>query len=318
MELEELGKVGKTIAVRYGLLRANAFGLVKSFLVFLAYSNLLLAIGAALASYSGCIIVGLPVTDFVPFIIVFLITFSIYNLNRRTDLAEDEINHPERVKFIRTCGTGLLFLSVLSYIIALSLALLRNLQTFLVSLLPIIIVGFYSLRWAPRSIREKFKFSRFKEIFAVKNSVVALTFASMMFLLLNYFSASVTLALIIAFLFLFLRFFINTVMFDVRDIEGDRKCGIRTLPVTFDTRTTKNILYMLNSCLGFFLLACAILRLASPIPLFLINLSTLYGFWYISLVGKTDTKFLADVVVDGEYFVIALLAFSAHLAVLYI
>jgi 4-hydroxybenzoate polyprenyltransferase len=297
--------------------RKGEIGTLRTFLISLAHSNLLLAIGAALASFSGCVVVGLPLTDIIPFLIVFLITFSIYTLNRRTDIEEDTVNHPERLEFVKRHEKSLLTVAVLSYATALSLASLRNLETFLVSLLPIVVVGLYSLKWVPSRMRKRAKFSRLKELFIVKNCVVALTWASMMFVLVTYFSVSVTLAVIVMFLFLFVRFLINTIMFDLRDITGDKMFGIRTLPVTLNIRATKQVLYILNSFLGAFLIVSAFLGLASPLPLLLVNLSTLYSFWYIWLVGKTDPKILADIIVDGEYFVIAFLAFLAHVIILY-
>jgi 4-hydroxybenzoate polyprenyltransferase len=287
---------------------------IRSFLVLLAHTNLLLAIGAFLATFSAFVTLQLPFSmDFTPMIIVFLITFSIYNFNRRTDLKEDHINHPDRVRFIRKHGEALFVLSILSYATALSLALMRNFETFLISFIPIIIIWLYGIAWTPTVVRKRLKFSRLKEIIIVKNVVVSLTWASMLFVLLFYFSEPVSIGAIVFFMFLFVRFFINTVMFDVRDTVGDRLYHIDTIPNVFSIKKTQKILYVLNFLLGVFLLVAAILNLASPLALYLINLSTLYGFWYISRIGKNDIKFLADVIVDGEYFVIGALALVAFL-----
>ena len=292
---------------------ANPF---RSFLIWLAYSNLLLAIGASLAAFAACVILdffALPGFSYIPLLIIFLITFSIYNFNRKTDLREDKINHPERVNFIKKHEKILFILSVLSYAAALSLSLLRNIETFIVSILPLIIMSLYSISWAPQNVRKKLKFSRLKEIPIIKNIVVSVTWAAMVFVLIFYLSLPVTIAVWVTFFLLFLRIFINTVMFDVRDTLGDRIFNIKTLPVTFGINKTKYILYGINILIILFLLVAALLNLASPLALHLVNLSNLYSFWYISRIDKNDKKFLADVIVDGEYFVIGFLALIAYL-----
>jgi len=288
---------------------------IRSFLILLAYSNLLLSIGAALAAFAAAVILNLFASEFsfIPLLIIFFITFSIYNFNRKTDLKEDKVNHPERVDFIKKHEKILFILSVLSYAAALSLSLLSNIETFLVSILPLVIMALYGIKWAPESVRNKLKFSRLKEIPLIKNIVVSMTWASMTFVLVFFLSLNITIAVWIVFIFLFLRFFINTVMFDVRDTVGDRIFNIRTLPVALGIKKTKYILYGINLFLILFLLAAAFLNLESPIALHLLNLSNIYSLWYISRIDKNDKKFLADVVVDGEYFVIGLLALLAFL-----
>ena len=76
---------------------------IRSFSILLAYSNILLAIGAALAAFTACVILNLfgPNFSFIPLVIILFITFSIYNFNRKTDLKEDKVNHPDRVNFIK-------------------------------------------------------------------------------------------------------------------------------------------------------------------------------------------------------------------------
>lgn len=287
---------------------------VKSFFIFLAYSNLLLAIGASLAAFTACVIFDFfgPNFSYIPLLIIFLITFSIYNFNRKTDLKEDKINHPERVDFIRKHEKILFVSSVLSYALALSLSLLKNVGTFLVSILPLVIMSLYSIRWAPESVRKRLKFSRLKEIPIIKNTVVSMTWAAMIFVLIFYLSLPMTIAVWVAFFLLFLRIFINTVMFDVRDTIGDKIFNIKTLPAAFGLKKTKYILYGINLFIILFLLIAAFLNLASPIALHLVNLSNLYSLWYISRIDKNDKKFLADVIVDGEYFILGALALIAY------
>jgi 4-hydroxybenzoate polyprenyltransferase len=288
-------------------------GRIKGFFVFLAYSNILLALGSAMAAFSVSIIIGFPLTDIAPFAIIFSITFSIYNINRQTDDLEDRINHPDRQAFSKKFKKPLLMAAMIAYALAVILAFERGFETLVACLFPILIVGAYSIKWMPNTLRSRLKFSRLKDILIIKNLVIAFTWASMIFVLLSYYHAPVSVAVLTMFCFLFFRFLINTIMFDLRDTVGDKMSNVKTLPVVFGEARTKRYLYVLNAFLGVFLLAAAFFRLSAPLPLLFINISTLYGFYYISQFGKMDSKFLADVIVDGEYFFIVLLAIVSYL-----
>jgi 4-hydroxybenzoate polyprenyltransferase len=285
------------------------FEKIKSLFVFLAYTNILLALGAALAAYASFILLQIPV-DFVPILIIFLITFSIYSLNRIIEFEDDRINHPSRSDFTEEHMDWLIAFSLIAYIIAIIFSVLRNLETFLISLLPMIIMLLYSIKWTPRTVRDKF--GRLKDLLLIKNMAVSLTWAAMIFVIIFYTSSSITLSTLTVFLFLFIRFLINVIVFDVRDIKGDKIYNVTTIPVYLGLYKTKILLYILNTILGLFLIASVFLGWLPP-SAHVINISTLYGYFYIYRIGKNNIRFLCDVIVDGEYFVIGFLAFVSVL-----
>jgi len=73
---------------------------IRKMLELLAFSNLWLALGAGASVWTLTVVASVPFHS-VPIIIVFLMAFSIYNLN-----------HPARLAFGERCGRWLLSLAV--------------------------------------------------------------------------------------------------------------------------------------------------------------------------------------------------------------
>jgi 4-hydroxybenzoate polyprenyltransferase len=116
------------------------------------------------------------------------------------------------------------------------------------------------------------------------------------------------LQILLIFYFFFLKSFTNAALFDIRDIEGDRISGVRTIPVVFGRQKTKNLLLVLNSTLipwlvfsyhaGFF-----------HQYLFVLIFAITYGYWYILHFCKDGIKIgkSMDLLVDGEWIPVVVL-----------
>jgi 4-hydroxybenzoate polyprenyltransferase len=105
--------------------------------------------------------------------------------------------------------------------------------------------------------------------------------------------------------FLFGRWWINTLVFDVRDLAGDHANGLRTLPVVLGRARTLRLLHAANALLAAATLA-APLAGAAP-PLFaLLAASSAYAWVYLRAIQRGgDEHFLCDVVADGELLVMS-------------
>jgi 4-hydroxybenzoate polyprenyltransferase len=172
-------------------------------------------------------------------------------------------------------------------------------------MLPLLTLMLYSLRWFPKDSDVA---RRLKEVFVIKNVVVSSTWAgSVTFLPILYFELPITSLSILIFLFFFFRFFINTVVFDLRDIPGDKRGGIHSMPVILGYMHTWNILQALNLLVGVSCIGGAMFNVLPAITWPFI-FSMIYTFIYLTyLKAKRNLHFVCDVVVDGEYF--ALLTF---------
>jgi 4-hydroxybenzoate polyprenyltransferase len=136
----------------------------------------------------------------------FLITFSVYSLNKMTDIGEDTINLPYRSRFIaqhkRTIAVAV-FGAVSS---ALLLALSHSVYAMLVISSPLIIGFLYSTGIAG---------FRLKQIKGLKSVVVALSWAFVATMLpLTVMSRGVVEVLLI-FWFFFVKMFVNVTLFDL-------------------------------------------------------------------------------------------------------
>ena len=116
------------------------------------------------------------------------------------------------------------------------------------------------------------------------------------------------------FYFFFIKLFVNTVIFDVRDIKGDRISGVRTIPVVFGREKTKNLLLGLNSTLIIWLALSYFMGFFRQYLLVFI-FCIFYGYLYILYFCKDGLKAgnSFDLFVDGEWVIIAILATAVTL-----
>jgi 4-hydroxybenzoate polyprenyltransferase len=273
----------------------------------LAYAQVLLAGAAAVGTWMIEVMARLPSRPG-PIVAVGLVFFSIYALDRVAAEPEtDALNHPERERFVRRHARKLLLLAVAAYAVALGLAAREGWGHVLILLLPLAAVLLYSFPFVPRPLARRLGFSRLKDILVVKNMVVAATFATTLALAPVPTRGAVAVPTLLAlWVFLFVRFFINSIVFDLRDEHGDRQKGTRTLPVVIGADRTRRLLHTLNLALGVFALAVPLLGLGPP-AFAALAVGTPFATWYLRrTAGSGSLHFLCDVVADGELYVTGL------------
>ena len=268
---------------------------------FLIHSNFYLSLGASSIAYLCMALLQLAFR-WEPLFISFCATLFLYNLNRYTDLVEDSVNSPERVKFFKGSGKSVFYLSAGLYVASLWLAFTNSLLTLGLALVPLLLVFSYSV-------------IRLKKLLIFKNVIVAAGWALIAFLVLSYtpapLEAYLTPAVLSVFAFIFIRVLIDTVVFDILDMEGDRKVHIRTIATTYGVKRVKTLSHNLNLLsLALFLLLWN--RLV-PMDPFIGNLVIIWSFLYIFLITRADVKRVSDVVVDGEIVLLGLAVLALQL-----
>jgi 4-hydroxybenzoate polyprenyltransferase len=269
---------------------------LKKFMSFLTVSSLFIgAVGFFKASIIYIMLGSTP--DVRICIAVFLHVFGIYSLDRLTDSKEDAINIPERGDFIKGRRKIIFAASIASCLLSALIVLLIKPWALPIMLMPVAANAAYGSRIS--------HLPRLKDIPVMKNLLVALTWAFGITALTAW---GETDAYGIAFIFYFLlaKSFINTVLYDIRDLEGDRRSGVRTIPVLVGQKWTAVILLALNSTL----LPC--LMLAARSWQLLAFWLVIYGYIYILCFKKGGNKNALDLCVDGEWMIayIILLASS--------
>ena len=279
----------------------------KKIIEFVIHSSLSVGLVAMTMLFISQSLLGLP-TSLELLLIAFLISFSAYNINRKTDTKEDRISYPERTEFLNIYYKYIKIMALIAYIIALFVSFSNSLVVGLIVLLPLISVSLYSIPWIPA-----FTTTRLKDIFVVKNATVATVWATGVIILpLAYFEKPLTLTSMAVFFYIFLKVFGNSVTFDIRDVAGDTVHNIRTIPIKFGIANTKKILTLIN--LGSFcVIIVSVLYNLLTVAAYLISLVVIYTQIYIHFISKTNIRFLTDVLADGEYIVMCLLALLSML-----
>lgn len=265
----------------------------RSILFFLAHSNIFLGFGAASLILFLAGLFGVPF-KWQPAYIAFSETFFLYSLNRLTDVKEDGINYPERMGFFQRYGRMLLPAGSLLYLGSLAVAYINGLMALIFTLAPFIIVFLYGVL-------------RFKKVFIAKDIIVALGWSTIPLLFWTYYGIPLAaLAPLIA--FLFLRVLFTTIVFDVKDVKGDKAYGISTVPEKYGLVVTKLALCSVNFlCLAALYFA---IRSRGMHPLFYALLVPVaYSTAYLASFEKLIYKpHFYDIIVDGEYAVLGILA----------
>lgn len=276
------------------------YTLLSNFISFLAISSIFIALIGFLLPYSTFLLYNINI-DFNLLLSSFLLTFTVYSLDKLSNIEEDSISLPERAGFISRHKKIFIYATVASYVIALSLAFLKNILALFVILFPLCMGLIYSIKIAN---------VRLKDIPALKNISIAASWAVVGTFLPLAVSSEHLPPIALIFYFVFIKCLINTVLFDVRDIEGDNVNGVRTIPVIFGLKKTKILLLFLNSTLILWLIISYSKSFFHQY-VFVLIFSIFYGYWYTFYFCRKDKKISKslDLLVDGEWIYIGIFLF---------
>jgi 4-hydroxybenzoate polyprenyltransferase len=239
--------------------------------------------------------------------VVGLLSYATYALNRVTDVHEDFISHTERVFFAKEYGKIMVTSAILAYFIVFMFLYPLGNTALLLAVLPLVAGLLYGVKWMPHGLLRGYK--RLKEILVIKNTLIALVWAVVVVGLgVVYGRLDINITVVSVFAFVLVKVLINTIVFDIRDVEGDKRKNITTIPHIVGIEQTKKLLMVLNVLLGICVVIAVMIGWLPTVALF-IDLITIYTHWYLSKIGKTGIKFLCDVIVEGEDIVMAMLAF---------
>jgi len=270
---------------------------------FLVFSSIFMGMQGVGLVYVAAFIQGVECWP-VCIVIMFLLGFSVYNLNRKTDEAEDAINHQDRYRFTKRYENSLYNAAIVGCIIALILGAWYGLMTFLMVLFPLVLGVLYSIPCLPPSTG----YRRLKEIPLLKNIIVAIAWGvPLTFIPLFVTGMPVTFATAISLVFLSSFVFIASVLPDVRDMEGDKVAGIRTIPVVIGAERTMVLITGINLIVGISAVIISAIFL-SPAAVLVLAVSTLYTHIGIRSFARVEKKdIICDIMTDGQFVIIGLM-----------
>lgn len=262
---------------------------------FLVYSNIYLACGTVALAYATTVSLGCALTA-KALLLPFANGLFIYTLDRYTAKGEDSINMPGRVRFFERWGLWLMVGSALLYLLALVFALREG---------PLVAI----LLLAPLAIGIVYSFGGLKKLTFGKNLSVGMAWGSTA-LLAGAICGDITRATWIYFAFFSLECFVNTVMFDVRDIQGDREHGVRTLPVVLGLPRALLVCHALNALAILGVVASVAVGWLPTVSLILAGMGA-YIMLYTLLCSEERGRHFFGLVIDGE-FIFLLVAFFVY------
>jgi 4-hydroxybenzoate polyprenyltransferase len=221
--------------------------------------------------------------------VVFMLAFGTYTLDRLTESKEDTINMPVRRQFLFNYRKFFFCSALIAYVISITIVLMVDPKMIFILLVPLIANVIYGSRIFPG-------LPRLKDIPVMKNTVVAVSWTLVTTLLpMISISHGFDGKMIAIFYFMLVKSFINSVLYDMRDIDGDKESGVRTIPVILGIRKSSSILFVLNCTilLGLFYLD-GMARLLSI-------MLTIYGYVYIAYIGRIQDPLTLDFFVEGEW-----------------
>jgi 4-hydroxybenzoate polyprenyltransferase len=197
-------------------------------------SSTLVAISGALRLHTAFLFAGIG-----PKLMVYLagglIIYATYTLDRALDSEEDTINRSElsgSKKLIAIIACIVAFLA--------GTLILAHENIYFASPFPFIVGYLYSKGIKIGKLKLKLKGSM-----GGKNIVIALTWGGTIAIIVSKWAESI-LTIILIFLFYSTKLFMNSILYDFKDIKGDMAAGIKTLPTFFGRDGIRKILMALS------------------------------------------------------------------------
>ncbi|MFW5983809.1 MAG: UbiA family prenyltransferase [Halobacteria archaeon] len=263
----------------------------------LVHSNIFVSLSATSVALTTVLLVDLR-PDPVPLFIVFAATLFVYSFNRITDIDEDEENVPRRARFTRRYGRALFAVGVVLYVVAFAVAFVLDLPGAPFVALPVVVGVVYSV-------------GRAKRVLLVKNAVVGFAWGAIPLGVGVYYGVLFDAELLFLAFFFAVTITVAAALFDIKDIEGDQREGIRTVPNVYGPRATR-----LVSVAVFVALIPAVVAMAFLVSFDLLALliHLCYTLAYTPFATTDRGTLFYCFVIDGEHVILASFVVLAEVA----
>ncbi|SEH14355.1 4-hydroxybenzoate polyprenyltransferase [Natronorubrum sediminis] len=261
----------------------------------LVHSNLFISLATMSVVVTTVVLADLPL-EALPLFIVFGATLFVYTVNRFTDLEEDEANVPERASFTKRYGRFLLALAVGCYVVGIAVAVMQGLPGAVYLLLPLVVALLYSVGGV-------------KEIFLVKNCFVGLAWGVIPLGVGYFYQQHWTLEILVITGYVTAMITVAAVIFDVKDIPGDRAEGIATVPNRLGPSATRRYSQVANVAIGGAVVAVVA---GTTLSLEFLALLAMNGYVaaYIPYAMPERGPLYYGFVVDGEHVFLAVIVLA--------
>lgn len=258
----------------------------------------LLALGTASIAGAAAFLFGRNPTV-VLLVMAYLFSFGAYMMNRSSEMDQDLASHPERTNYLATRRKALPLVVAASFLLGYALAATVSLIFFVALLVPLALSLLYSV--GSKHLMRLIGTRNLKQKVLLKNVTISLGWSLIPILVGLYFGA-VDAALLLLCPFIFFRLMTNTVIFDIRDTEGDRANGVKTLPTELGVPRSFSFVGLMDLLSAVYLI---VLLGIGAVPAYSVTLLVLpvYSAIYrgFAMQDNANLQFICDVVADAEY-----------------
>ena len=289
-----INKIFERIWEQLGISVRNS---IQELLSFLSVSSLFIGGTGFFKTYISYLLLAMKPNLFIC-LAVFLVSFSVYTLDKIADLDKDVASMPTRARFLEGKKDLAIAYSALAYLLSIIIVFLGRPISSSLLLVPMAANIVYGTRLIPGV-------PRLKDIPVMKNAIVALSWAIVTVLIPVTYQSLPSLGPIhslvfVVIYFMFIKTFIDTVLYDIRDEAGDRINSVRTIPVLIGLENTTKVLLILNSTL---LLG---LPWFEGLTRLLVLSLVIYGYAYILYFRERRDPLFLDLCVEGEWMLASL------------
>lgn len=273
-------------------------------------SNVFLSLGAISLTYTSCILQGIR-PRFLYLLLSFLYIFSMHALNQFTEHATIGFNYPGKKHFYDRHSKILITSGILSGIFSILLAMDISYTVFIILCLATLMGIIYQAKIIPDKWINIFKYQKLKDIPASKDIFLALAWVLVIviFPLLGAGIREIKIHTLVATIFTFTLIFIRSVLYGIKEVQGDRMIGKETLPILMGE---KNSGILINALSIFLFTSLLLSSLTGEIPsigfyLLIIPLCILIYNYYYKKIVLTGNLF--DFVIDSCFLLAGLITF---------
>ena len=203
---------------------------LHSILYLLSNLNVLVASGAIFVYYASCRLQGLPpkVTGMA---ILFFYFLSMYLWNSLANIESTKHLGMGRYRFYHAHKTGLYVIAGVPIVLLLMISFLQGSYLFYLMLFAVIAGLIYHLTIVPKFLRGITRYKSLKDVPTSRDLIVALAWGILITFMPQVMDGALAFSLSTWFCFslFFILAFLRSLIFDLRDIEGDRIMGRETL-----------------------------------------------------------------------------------------
>jgi 4-hydroxy-3-methylbut-2-enyl diphosphate reductase len=290
--------------------RSALVRLPRALLTFGVHTYLYIGAGSAAMTYAALRLLEIP-PRFNYLFLSFMYVVSMHLLNRFTDQGAALLNDPLRMRLLKRYSPVFMGIAVLFAMADLVIAFQLGIYPFVLMLLSLVAGIGYSLRMIPLWLTRRIGIKAVREIPGSKDIFVSLAWATVTVLLPYLAETNVgVLTALSVFLFCFIMVFIRSLVFDLKDIEGDRIVGKETVPLVMGLAATRRVIVLCTALLAAIALLDLVVTWSAMGGYLLLPVVLYVGFYlYLTFRRIIAQGLLFELAVDFQFILTGLIAF---------